>query len=85
VFDSIGFMKVELFYAESGRTYISKGIFKQAKKLAIKKSGKAFLNHRDRGSIWLLNSAYTSYLYDDISAFGFDKQKIEGICASFIF
>ncbi len=37
VLNALGY-SVELFYAESGRTYISKGFLKQAKKLALKNS-----------------------------------------------
>jgi len=57
VLNSIGFMKVELFYAESGGTIFQKDFLKQAKKLAIKESGKASeitirASHLRSGTLW---------------------------------
>ncbi|WP_192878005.1 MULTISPECIES: FAD-binding and (Fe-S)-binding domain-containing protein [Arenibacter] len=71
--------EVELFYAESGRTYISKGFLKQAKKLAIKNLEKlSEITDKGLPILGLEPSAILTFR-DEYKRFGFDKQKIEGI------
>ncbi|MCK0145568.1 FAD-binding protein [Arenibacter sp. F26102] len=70
---------VELFYAESGRTYISKGFLKQAKKLAIKNLEKlSEITDKGLPILGLEPSAILTFR-DEYKRFGFDKQKIEAI------
>ncbi|MCM4152212.1 FAD-binding oxidoreductase [Arenibacter sp. N53] len=70
---------VELYYAESGRTYISKGFLKQAKKLAIKNLEKlSEITDKGLPILGLEPSAILTFR-DEYKRFGFDKGKIEAI------
>ena len=71
--------EVELFYAESGRAYISKGFLKQAKKLATKNLEKlSGLTEKGLPILGLEPSAILTFR-DEYKRFGFDKQKTEAI------
>ncbi|MCM4168165.1 hypothetical protein KCTC52924_03723 [Arenibacter antarcticus] len=71
--------EVELFYAESGRTFISKGFLKQAKILAIKNVEK-LMEFSERGLpvLGLEPSAILTFR-DEYKRFGMDKKKMENI------
>ena len=71
--------EVELFYAESGRTYISKGFLKQAKKLAIKNLEKlSEITDKGLPILGLEPSAILTFR-DEYKRFGFDKKRIDAI------
>jgi len=71
--------EVELFYAESGRTYISKGFLKQAKKLAVKNLEKlSEITDRGLPILGLEPSAILTFR-DEYKRFGFNKGVIEAI------
>jgi FAD/FMN-containing dehydrogenase/Fe-S oxidoreductase len=70
---------VELFYAESGRTYISKGFLKQAKKLATANLEKlARLTDKGLPILGLEPSAVLTFR-DEYKRFGFDKKKMDAV------
>ncbi len=73
---------VELFYAESGRTYISKGFLKQAKKLAIKNVDK--LSQLTDGGFPILGLEPSAILTfrDEYKRFGLDKKKMDAVAAN---
>ncbi|WP_252734379.1 FAD-binding and (Fe-S)-binding domain-containing protein [Arenibacter algicola] len=74
--------EVELFYAESGRTYISKGFLKQAKKLAIKNVDRlSQLTDKGLPIIGLEPSAILTFR-DEYKRFGFDKKKMDAVAAN---
>ena len=71
--------EIELVYADSGRTFISKGFLKQAKKLAEKNIGKleSFI-HMEIPLIGLEPSAILSFR-DEYKRFGMDKTLVKGL------
>ena len=74
--------EVELFYAESGRTYISKGFLKQAKKLAIGNVDKlSQLAEKGLPIIGLEPSAILTFR-DEYKRFGLDKKKMDAVAAN---
>lgn len=74
--------EVELFYAESGRTYISKGFLKQAKKLAIGNVDKlSQLVEKGLPIIGLEPSAILTFR-DEYKRFGLDKKKMDAVAAN---
>ncbi|WP_205764318.1 FAD-binding and (Fe-S)-binding domain-containing protein [Arenibacter sp. 6A1] len=71
--------EVTLFYAESGRTYISKGFLKQAKKLAVKNMEKLReFSEKGLPVLGLEPSAVLTFR-DEYKRFGFDKKEMEAI------
>ncbi len=74
--------EVELFYGESGRTYISKGFLKQAKKLAAKNLEQLSV-FTDKGLpiLGLEPSAILSFR-DEYKRFGLDKGKMDDVAAN---
>ncbi|WP_238389969.1 FAD-binding and (Fe-S)-binding domain-containing protein [Arenibacter aquaticus] len=74
--------EVELFYGESGRTYISKGFLKQAKKLATKNLEQLSV-FTDKGLpiVGLEPSAILSFR-DEYKRFGLDNGKMEAVAAN---
>ncbi|HLT50517.1 MAG TPA: FAD-linked oxidase C-terminal domain-containing protein, partial [Arenibacter sp.] len=71
--------EVVLFYAESGRSFISKGFLKQAKKLAIK-NAERLMEFADSGIpvVGLEPSAILTFR-DEYKRFGIDRDKMEAI------
>lgn len=74
--------EVELFYGESGRTYISKGFLRQAKKLAAKNLEQLSV-FTDKGLpiLGLEPSAILSFR-DEYKRFGLDKGKMDAVAAN---
>ncbi|MCK0189325.1 FAD-binding and (Fe-S)-binding domain-containing protein [Arenibacter sp. F20364] len=71
--------EVELFYAESGRTYISKGFLKQAKKLATNNLEK-LSKLADKGLVVVgLEPSAILTFRDEYKRFGFDKKKMDAV------
>ncbi|NNG10975.1 MAG: FAD-binding oxidoreductase, partial [Arenibacter sp.] len=74
--------EVELFYGESGRTYISKGFLRQAKKLAAKNLEQlSVLTDKGLPILGLEPSAILSFR-DEYKRFGLDKGKMDAVAAN---
>lgn len=71
--------EVVLFYAESGRTFISKGFLKQARKLAIKNAEKLIEFSRNGLPVVGLEPSAILTFRDEYKRFGIDREKMEAI------
>lgn len=71
--------EVVLFYAESGRTFISKGFLRQAKKLAIKNAEKLTEFSKDGLPVVGLEPSAILTFRDEYKRFGIDRDKMEAI------
>lgn len=72
---------VELFYAESGRTYISKGFLKQARKLAVRNASKLIKVAKNGVPILGLEPSAILTFRDEYRRFGINTDTIEAISA----
>ncbi len=73
---------VELFYAESGRTYISKGFLKQAKALAIKNVDKLQVFAKNNTPVIGLEPSAILSFRDEYKRFGLDKNVMEAVAGN---
>jgi Fe-S oxidoreductase len=73
---------VTLFYAESGRTFISKGFLKQARKLAVHNVSQMDRFVQDRIPIIGLEPSAILTFRDEYSRFGIAPEKIKALAAN---
>lgn len=71
--------EVVLFYAESGRTFISKGFLRQAKKLALKNVERLAEFSRNGLPVVGLEPSAILTFRDEYKRFGIDRDKMEAI------
>lgn len=76
--NSLGY-QIELVYADSGRTFISKGFLKQAKKLAEKNMEKFKMYFGQGIPIIGLEPSSVLSFRDEYKRFGLDKSLVEGL------
>lgn len=73
---------VELFYAESGRTYISKGFLKQAKSLALKNMENLKIFAKNKTPVIGLEPSAVLTFRDEYKRFSSDKTLVNSIAAN---
>ena len=81
VLTSLGY-DIELYYAESGRTYISKGFLKQAKSLALKNMEKLKVFAKNNTPVIGLEPSAVLTFRDEYKRFSKDKELVNAIASN---